>query len=521
MYRSVLFIIYFITYGITLLSQGVFWDDVGVIGMDKGTIMEWHRMAGLPWIGILIGFLSEIGLFYYHAFSLIAFYLTGICLDIILKQHTDIINKYERFFIVSIFLIFPVFTERILVIIGWYTIPYLLFFTGWMLLTIYFNKPSKWRRLFTLILLFLSFSHNAFLLFYGLILIYILYREWPENIKGGFLPKIILLPVRYLDFILLPLAAFALQRKFQPYGLYEGYNDLSVSRMVNGLSTSFNAIIYSFLDVVGMSFDNEVVVVAAIFASILVFYILRKKNLYGMIRSNGFIKDIYLLLFGFLALYVAVYPYSAVGKIAEHTGWHGRWQLLIPLGAAFTIFYSIKLLFEFCRINKQHLVLVQTFLIVLFVSLNLSFYIEYFRDYFKQQGFIHSIQKTDIVADHSTFIIKDNTISLNAKHRSYNFYEYNYLMEKAMGIPSRLNLVDGKKQEVKDLLKYSKYKNYHFNKYVPSEPEILIEVNHGDHKLEGEFAVLQLLYNQYFNKPLYEGQIKEVINIQYSNISNE
>jgi hypothetical protein len=503
------------------LSQGVFWDDVGVIGMDKETIMEWHRMAGLPWIGVLIGFLSDMGLFYYHVFSMIAFFLTGICLDIILKQHADMIGKYERFFIVSIFLVFPVFTERILVIIGWYTIPYLLFFTGWMLLARYFKKPSKRLRILTLILLFLSFSHNAFLFFYGLILIYILYRTFPRYKRGGFWGNFILLPVKYMDFILLPLAAFALQRKFQPYGLYEGYNNLTISRLVNGLSTSLKAIKYSFFDVIGMSFINAVMVVAAIFASVLVFYILRIKNIDGMIKSNGYTKDISMLLFGLLALYMAVYPYSAVGKIAEHTGWHGRWQLLVPLGAAFTIYYSIKLLFEFCRLSKQHLILVQTVLIVLFISLNLSFYIEYYRDYFKQQGFIKGVQTSDIVADHSTFIIKDNTISLNAKQRSYNFYEYNYLMEKAMGIPSRLNLVDGKKQEVKDLLKHSKYKNYHFNKYEPSEPEILIEVNHGDHKLEGEFAVLQMLYNQYFNKPLYEVQIKEVINIQYSNISNE
>ncbi|MGR3766083.1 hypothetical protein [Rossellomorea sp. NS-SX7] len=484
--------------------------------MDKETIMEWHRMAGLPWIGILIGFLSEIGLFYYHVVSLIAFFLTGICLDVILKHHSDIIGKYERFFIVSIFLIFPVFTERILVIIGWYTIPYLLFFIGWMLLAAYFNKPSKWIRVFTLILLFLSFSHNAFLFFYGLVLIYILYRKFPGNLS-----EIILLPVKYVDFILLPIAAFALQRKFQPYGLYEGYNDLTISRLINGISASFKAVKYSFYDVIGMSFNNVVVVVAALCTSVLIFYIIRRKNIGGMIKSNGYKKDIYLLLFGLLALYMAVYPYSAVGKLAEHTGWHGRWQLLVPLGAAFTIYYSMKLLFGFFRINKQHLVLVHTILIVLFVSLNLSFYIEYYRDYFKQQGFIHSIQETDIVAQHSTFIIKDNTLSLNAKQRSYNFYEYNYLMEKAMGVPSRLNLIFGKNQEVGDLLKYSKYKNYHFNKYEPSEPEVLIEVNQGDHNLEGDFAVLQLLFNQYFNQSLYDSRIKEVINIQYSYINNE
>ncbi|UFT98879.1 hypothetical protein KO561_17045 [Radiobacillus kanasensis] len=497
---------YFVSYGITLFNDSVFWDDVGVVGMDSETILEWHNMAGMPYIGWLIVALSNLGAVGYRILSFFVFLLCSVFVYLILNNHKELFNKWDRFYIVAIFSVFPVFTERLLVIIGWYTIPYLLFFLGWYLLTEYYRKKQKIYRILSLLVFFLSFAHNSLLFFYGIVLIDIIYyeREKLTNIK-----TYLKLLYKYLDFLIIPIVARFIQTQFDSYGLYKGYNEITIDSLFKGIGYSIHSLNDSFLNVIiqvatpmnGIYMYGVVWIITIVISLI----ILKKHN------DEQTNKSVLLFIYGILTIFAAVFPYCAVGKIPQHIGMYGRWQLLIPLGASITIYYGIKLIASIIRINIKVQTLILTYLITGFSFLNLSFFLEYQLDHYKQLALIYEMKNNKNVANNNTFIVVDNATELNAKNRTYKFYEFNYILKQAYGNPDKLAIRP--EDTINKFKDFKEFHNYHFYEYEFEErPEYMISIDARQTNYS-HLDILKLLYYEKFDQKKFNSKIQNLLEL--------
>ena len=87
-----------------------------------------------------------------------------------------------------------------------------------------------------------------------MVLVYIAYHE-RSNLKS--LPALARAPLRYLDFVLLPVVFWGIKLLFyQPYGRYRGYNQVTLESAVAGLPFIDNALIGGFIEPLVDSFSG-------------------------------------------------------------------------------------------------------------------------------------------------------------------------------------------------------------------------------------------------------------------------
>jgi hypothetical protein len=167
-------------------------------------------------------------------------------------------------------------------------------------------------------------------------------------------------------------------------------------------------------------------------------FVKRKGEIIRKLENVAPVSKLYLLLLGMLAFFLAGLPYWVLGYEPTFLEWTSRHQLLMPLGAALIIFSILTSL----RAVASDL------LISVVIAGSLSFGIEaYYRflvDWHKQLAIIEFAESSDIVRGASVIIVRDSAEELNAIARTYRFYEWNGLFERAYGDQKRfgINLQD-------------------------------------------------------------------------------
>ena len=228
--------IYTIAHGLILFNNGLYWDDWTFFFMDKQSLSDVFSQRGTLLganLGNAFAFLFSLpnSIFIIRVCVFAAFLLAALLLYFILTTVKEI-DPVSRFFLVTIFAIFPVNSARNALVCLPYAIGYCFFFLGLWLTSRYLVKKALYLRLLALVGFFLSFEVQSLLFFYLLVLLYIVYEE---NCLQRFPPEIrktAAIILRYIDFVILPVFFWVLRYIFfPPRGAFAVYYNITLSTL--------------------------------------------------------------------------------------------------------------------------------------------------------------------------------------------------------------------------------------------------------------------------------------------------
>ncbi len=502
-------IVYTLAHGLIFFNNGIFWDDWTIYHNESGQILEIFRQAGASWVGYihnkLLSFDNSILL--YRSIVFFSYLFSALLLNGILKTVGEI-DDVSRIFIVIFFAIFPVNSSRITMITAPSTFTNFLFFLGFWMTSRMLKSNSFFLRISTLIVFFLSFTLNSLLFYFSIVLVYIFYRERAKIISFRiFLNHLI----RYSDFLLLPIAFWALKILFfTPYGSYAEYNHLTIRGILFALKWILVGFYVSFVEVV-FCFFGSISIVMAIFS--LIFMKLIKQN-----TSTEELRKHYkvLLMMGILLLFVGIFPYMAVYDMPRSDIFNGRHQMLVPLGAAFILYYSLKILFDNLGLTSTLKTFLFSIITFLFINVTVKTYLDFQKDWYKQLSLVENFKSSKVMRNNTTFLFVDNTTDLNANYRVYGYPEYTHLMRYTFGDGSRLG-------ENFNWYYGSGPYNDNFD-YSPDSqglksrmPEFNVMIDHGDYKVD-TMRLIRLMVRERMTHDFFLRNIQTMIKLTFTPI---
>lgn len=453
-----LVLVYFFAHGGIFLSlNAVYWDDWVLYKAGDGVITAMFHEANpmLEFASVLHINLLKLGPWSYRVLQYLLMFSTGIFLWLILGR-IKFLNQDEKYQIVVLFLVLPLYAARVALINFPGTLCYAIFFIAWFMLA---KIEYLAVRILTLGLFLISFRNNAFLVFYSLPIAYLYYVEKGFTWKG-----VLSWCWRRIDFLLLPIIYFTIKTLyFLPTRHYSLYNQINLE---NVLGRWWYVLPFILL-------AGSVGVALVI----------------GLRAGKRIDRNFLLVSFGVILIFIAMFPFLAVGKVPRFYDWDSRFQLLMPLGTSIVLVgfnnliagsFKVALLtllgvvvvdvgrdFYLGRITQFVDVLFQIHLLwplvfailvltaikltwtrlVLFeclvigcVLVNLFVYLEYNADWQKQKYLISKIALSEEVRRASTIIVVDKTNLLNARAREYRFYEFSGWFKEAFGDETRLGV---------------------------------------------------------------------------------
>jgi hypothetical protein len=516
--KSILIIVLLITlaHGLILLNDGQYLDDWTVFNVDDDAVMDTYKRAGVPLKGLMHISLNEFT-FGYRLITFFSILLSSILLFHILKSIKEI-NPIDRLLLVLIFSLFPVNFSKVSSCITTYIFCSFLFFLGSFLLNKYLLTKRFVYQICALIVLFLSFQIESLLFFYSVPFLLILYHE---KLFSG-LPSSLLKLKKHLSFILLPFAYFIFKALFlKTSGFdYETYNDIHAKFVILAplkfILSIYSTIIFPILE----TFRNEQHLVGLVFTFPICLY------LYFTLRNKHSDDKNNLLAFfslGWFAYMMGIIPYLLIRDTETNfgAGWLSRDQLVLPVGIAFILLYSLKAIIKELEINKKIMTALLSLCIAGFVSANIVNCLDFQRYWFKQLSIIEAFKKSDIVRNNTTFLVKDELADINLFGDPIRNTTYNGIAKYVYGDETRY-ILDQVYSDAewfnKDLMaKLSKLPELNMSDYVFTKPQYLITLKPGTYPRSLTSAA-KLLLMKYINKSKFEEKIKDILYLEYEKL---
>jgi hypothetical protein len=457
--------LYTLSFGLSLLNFGVFWDDWVYVGQPLSILVRNGSELAIPWLGyfqyLFTGSIYGIVMCRLLVFS--CFLLSGFCLFYVIKSIRQIPPLF-RLLICVFFLIFPIHYGRMLICVSHYALCFFTFFLALAVTALYLKKRSFILRFLALSLFFFSFFTNSLLVFYLVAILLIFYHD-PEKSLGRFIAK-------YFDFFALPILFFLARNFwFPPHGLFDGYNQFSLKSI--GYSLIYLPLSFktSFFDVIAMSLTQISIVYLLLFGAA-IYYILNPHHdqFEWKGRSRPFI------FLGFFLFLLGVSPYILVGKPPLLIGWESRHQLLLGLGGAMLLTSCLFGIRHFFKLSSHHFIFISSLMIGSFVVFNIHTQLDYHRDWAKQDALTYQLQNTPEIGQARTVVFDDRTIDLNAFSRRYSFYEYTHLMVAAYGGHHRLGLDIAQLAVLPKFILRRDYPEYGFKEWTKTSPQLLVTI---------------------------------------------
>lgn len=404
-----LFILYSISHGLILsLGNAVFWDDWAYIGAPAEDILSEFGQSGdflnfRGWVYIL--FLNVMPAWGYKAATFILMFFSGVYLQKIAVRDLHL-DKNIAFWLAVLFLTTPLYIARVACTDFNYTLSIYLFMLGWWL--------ARYYRYISLFVFALAFNTQSLLMFYALPVLFIYLNQ---ERKVGLLA----FAFQNSATILLPFLWFFVKIVYFPsHGVYADYNkNYDIKNVIPSIKNQW----VDFL-----SYQNDYILTFTDINIRLVVFIFIVFLIYKKIKCRYFSLDAktftYLFAIGVVSLALGLFPYWILGHVPTFWEWTSRHQLLMPFGVAF-------ILVAFAGLFRSWLQrLIFSFYISLFISINISNYINIYNDWNKQQSIIKFISNSEVVKKSSLIIFHDETE--NALFRSYRFYEWNGIINRAL-----------------------------------------------------------------------------------------
>ncbi len=511
------YLLYFLSYFLMLINPGVYWDDWTIFNMDaKGIMSQYYGNGNLPngYFHLLLKEFSGSPLLY-HALAFV-FKLVGIFTLFRILEKFSLSHKETMFWKISILIysIFPHYDTLITMIMLNSTLRLFLFIVATFCLVKYLFERKIIYRILSLILFFLSFFTNSFLVFYLFPFLFILtigdsnlFLQKKFYSSGAFVKFIFLRAVKYLDFLLLPfLFWFIRQQFFMPSAHYEqiGYNEVKLESLLQ-IPYKFVVLVYIFVADL-LPFINEALqylelwILFAI-AAYVSYLVLSKINLDFKISWKMLVLGIILFLAG-------AFPYLMVNKYPTYLDYMSRHQLLVGFGASLSFCAIIFLLQS--SIAKRVLL---SGSIAAFVCINVFIQFSFFKGYMKQEVFQNYFTAENISSDISkTIILEDATVDFTQKGNPVKFYAFAGMLKR---LNEKENIVLATEKDLNSYLKNELFSiikpyNYQYNlsdyQYVDPYQKLVVNYTEKEKPLFPIFTY----YGQFFsgNKNAWNGHFQ-------------
>lgn len=482
-------ITYFLSNMFLLISIGVYWDDWTLFSHSKETIINTFNQTGYGFAGYFhTWMINHANPFMVYRVSTFFIYFISLFLIKKIFESLNFINKNDALLLTLLAAVLPVNFAKITFICFPYGLGYIFFLCGTYTFLIFHSNRFLLLRIISLVLFFVSFIVNSFLVFYIIVPFLILYKMSVFSLK-----KIFNEFLKYADFIILPVVFWVIKNiLMSSSGTYEKYNKFR--GLFALLQVFFMSIKEAVLDVFTVSFTFLINNSALILLFSIPIYFYFKKIISKEDNSK---RSYVLFLLGWVLFFFAFIPYVLVGKVPQfYELWNDRHLLSAPFIFPFIILYGLKIFKKEFSIGHNLYVLIYTVIVITFICMNLAKYYQFQIDWIKQVAIINTMKESDIIRDNSTFIVKDNATSMNVDNRIYRFYELNGMARKAFGNSSRLLVPFHEKlsffKDENAVKNFINNHEYNMADYKISKPEYVIEINKSENSVT-IFNVIGLL----------------------------
>lgn len=540
------FFLYACAFLLVLTTQGVFWDDWVVFHVPDSARLNLYTMSGRPLYGHFFNFLYGIdfdGFTIFRALIFTSFFAVILIFDQIVKRITEL-SYFERFSLVVLFAMFPVNSSRIAVTMAQYTVCNLLFFIGFFLVLKSLETKKLYLRAIAFVLFFLSFNMDSLLVFFSTLLMYVYYQECKSNDDLSKIQVLKKSALKYIDLLLVPIIYFVIKQVFfQPYGLYQNYNKVSLGSATDAalgtLRNTVSALYPVFYECYLVLIEYPLVIGIV---AIVVFAIISK--FFTEFKFEKTSKPVWKLFFlGVLFLILGTYPYYVVNAYPHPYNWSSRHQILMPLGGAFIVFYGLmifvfgleRLVNKFTpaakatKLDKKAKLakeqkdsenretywrwtrnLSLSLVVALFGVTNFVASLQYQKDWYKQMSILEHLKVNDTIRNNTSFRFLDKTYPLNATYRTYNFYEYTGLMKYAYGDETRYGSPDMKFDEA--VMGAVEHPQYNISQFKFQRYQYNVFIDYGRFTLTDE-STLELTWDRFFNPEAFAEKIKNIVTL--------
>lgn len=346
-------------HGFILTNDGTYWDSWFVKewlkDKDWNVINAFFGSVGMPvyaWIYMPFAFFSNIiEAFMIATVSCLAFQSILIYL---LCFKLGALSEKESLCLSVLAISIPIFTAGQDFIMFFFIFTYTLFLAAAYISVLSFEK-SGWKailiRITAILIFFLSFYNAALLVFYGGFYLLFFFNWWRKN-PGDFLDSIFRFSLRYLDFLILPPVAWGFRHFFTPqFGWYADYNSptANIPFILPSIKSFFINVPTFHANQVWFWINDNPIIIFVLSIGIF-FAVIALPAKYQVNCSKA--KTTYMIGFGILLLFFAIFPFAAAGKgySPQPIGEPSRYTILTGLPIAILIFSSIRLIF--CKHDK-------------------------------------------------------------------------------------------------------------------------------------------------------------------------
>ncbi len=513
--------IYFFTYGLLALNNGIYWDDWTFWGVSDQGLREQLFENGNVGFYYIFSFLYKLTISPV-LIRIIIFFLYLLTTFIIYNLLTDLefVSEKMRLLISLSYFLFPVNSAKITISSFPYALLVFIFFLGFYFLNYYLRSGYFIHRVIFSILFFCSFLSNSLLVFYLIPILYFFYFHYSKKNSFHNLFKV---SMGHVELFISPVLFWILKSKFfKPYGLFEDYNQITFQKILYAPLMYCYSFFYSLFEPINISFNKSVSILTyALIITLVIYSLIRhKKDHIGNKNEKQFLK---VFMLGLVLFFCGVFAYNAVGQQPRLNDWSHRHQLLVPLGASFILFFGLKTIFFKLQFSKGLENFIYAFIMAGFIVSNINIFLSYQRDWYKQLSLIQHFKDSDVLKKNTSFIFINNTKNLDVAHnkskRDYRFYEYSGLLKYTFNNENRFG-VDKSRLDLFGIDKYRFLANYSYNNvsnYSFKEFDYYVSIENGDY-FPKDRSVLKLMVMSVIDPEYFKKRIKRMVNLEYKKV---
>ena len=474
-----------ISHGLLLLNDGVYWDGWLIYShlADKawGNLFQIFQEAGSPQTAYFhwgFSYLQDI-VFGHKTVAFLSITFSIILIYLILDE-TTIFSKYQSLFIALITLAYPTWQAAVELIFVPYPFCYCLFFLGWYATIKNVNFKGIvhlfWRLLCYGIFLVSFTIQSLLVLYYGILVSFFIISQKKNGCdsKQGLRAKV----WQYFDYLFLPVLFWILTNFFfAPQGLYKDYYNpgFSPAAIIDVYSNFFAVAIYGHIYYsIKLLFSYPFVEYYILSLFIFIFFICKfPSDKIEDYPIKGFLLK---MLLGVGLLFLAIFPYAAIGLYATPYGWSTRHALLIALPVGIIVvtcfgFLSVQtsrilqLIMPNMRYINQYALVSKLnffFISVLLLAFTLStttYYLTWQARWIKDRSIMTKLAMMPVAKKTSMFIVYDYFL---IGSEPYRYYEWASLFKQIWGNECRIG-VDFRHSPEGYLKNYKEYQRAKYN----------------------------------------------------------
>lgn len=531
-------VLYFLAHGLSLLNNGLYWDDWLWFNLDHALIFDAATEMGTSWGAHWGTYMMSLphSILIYRVLIILCFMWSLWFVDSILL--TLPLSPLDRFYIGCLYAVFPVNLFRLMPCLAAYALFNLCFFGAFYCLSRYCSLRRKGYYWLALGLFYLSFNLNSNLVFYSIPVLYYMYREkywtrqfsWQEwtRLLGRFLrenPAMVLLPFLFWSIKV---------TWFAPQGIYAAYNRIEAPQLWKPPLQILWALYSSFF----LAFDQiprqlllvwqdplskvSVVFIVVAFgaASLLGRRFLRFDN---AAAAGAAETDRNLLIIGVIAAIAAVSPYVAIGQTPKPFSYSTRHQILLMLPCAFMTVLGIKIavqaVLDDAAMRRKVRNAVTWALIVGFALQCVVANFQLIKDWMRQEA-IHAHLEDRLELREATTVVFSESIP-RAFSREILQYEYTGYLKRAYGDERRLGIGAWQFSGFENHLAYQgRYyqSRYLLSGYTRQFPIYFVDIAEAGAG-QGILGTAKLLYSYWFDSADFKEEVAKLITLSVESVS--